>query len=194
MNRLGTNVYISINYLDTPSLDLVSIGLIDDENNSFYGINADCPFDYATDKNKDKLLRPMGIIFNHYDVIPQLDLDHPDNIDGWYGVDKVNSPWMTKAYLQGKIIKFLSNYENYRLVSYNPHFEWICLYNFFRDSTDLENLDKTECFSLNQIIKMFQVDLELEYTPHALENARSTQIMYQILRQENMNGILLYPA
>ena len=163
--------FIDCEFIEYPcTIDLISIGIVAEDNREFYGINADCNYDKAGEWVRENVL----------DKLPPRN----KNID-----------WMTLRTISAMILELLSKDSNIEFWGYYCDYDWVVFCWLFGTMEDLPDGYPMYCRDLKQWCdvlgnpKLPEPDSNLEH--NALEDARWNRSVYyyleEIERKQNEN-------
>lgn len=120
---------------------LISIGLVDEKNRSFYAEFTDY------DKNQVDNWIEKNVISN---------LNYKDKDSNWISKDESNIVCVgSKEYIRKKLEKWLSAYKSIQLVSDCCHYDMVLLIDIFGSAFDLPDNINASCHDINQDIASF---------------------------------------
>lgn len=149
-----------------PTLDLISIGLVDENDQEFYRINADCCFANSNDWVKKHVLKPMGISVEPWfgnEVTVGIDCLHPDNDMGWYGVNTPSSKWRDRQTLVQELREFIDTCSGKAtpvFYTYYGAYDWVIFCDLFGCMLDLPKGYPMYTRDLKQIIDDIGLDVK----------------------------------
>lgn len=131
-------------FLGLPVLDLISIGIVDENNKEFYRINANCNFTHADSWVQENVMKPMGITLepslDGNGMATVIDCLHPDNEYGWACVDDLHSKWVTKPVLVTELKEYIDNCKDDKspvFYTFYGAYDWVIFCSIFGRMIDL---------------------------------------------------------
>ena len=154
---------------DGKTIDLLSIGIIDENGREFYQCNQDAKLDKASD----------WVIFNVY---PSLGVQNYGS--NWYWKEEKNTIIATKIEIRDRLIHFIAD-DTPEFWAYYAAYDWIVLCQLFGSMRDLPKEWPQYCLDIKQLsYSLENPELPKNQSRHnALEDARWVRYIFYFLQQ-----------
>ena len=129
---------------------LISIGLVDEDDNAFYAEFSDYDVSQCDDWINENVIRNLILSNNPYKINSATKKDNAIYVYG------------TKEYIKNKLKRWLSNYNTVELVSDVCHYDMMLFIDIFGGAFDLPKNVNPACHDINQDIANYYKISELE--------------------------------